>query len=171
MPPRNEWLRKALLSIIVILAGGLALALGTLLKQDLPLLDPPGLWARLQVYLGRNVAETAPDTPFWELAPVYIQGDPELILADIRSACRQLGWRVIPTDGSDYRINVVVTSRWLQFKDDLRVQLSAAGAPNWRLDIHSAARLGRADFGANERHILDLLAALQRSGTALRMEP
>ena len=164
-------LRTSLLVLAGLITTGLLLSLATVLKQGLPLLEPPGLWTRLGVYLGTNVAVTAPDAQFRELASVYAQTDPDHILESLQEAGERLGWTQIHSDSRARRIQAVVTSSGFGFIDDLEVRLKPVSPGSWRLDIRAAARLGHADFGANERHILDLLAMLRRTGLVLRSTP
>ncbi len=164
-------LKRSLWMFAVLIVAGFLLVTVTLLKQGLPLSDPPGLWARTSVYLSANVAQTSVDASFKELQRVYLRGALPVVLARIKNACEQLGWEAVRVSMDKRRVEARVVSRWMKFTDDLSVQLQPTTTTSWALQIRSAARLGRADFGANERHILDLLKVLRERGLDVRSSP
>jgi hypothetical protein len=79
----------------------------------------------------------------------------------IREAVTTLKWRIIeeaaPGGRSGQgRIEAIAETRLMRFQDDIVIRLrpSAAGT---RVDIRSASRLGKHDFGANARRIRQLI--------------
>ena len=83
-------------SIISILVLGLIA--GGLIANRPPMMDPPGLWARLVTYLGTHVAETRPDHPFPELRPRFYALPPDRLYAVTREAIAGLGWGIASED-------------------------------------------------------------------------
>lgn len=143
--------------------GALALAGGALARNRAALRPPPGPWRRLRLYLTRNVAVTGDDAPLPELRPRRLEGAAEELYAALREAMGDLGWTIGYENPSQLELAAVVTTPLFRFRDDVKVKLVPDGG-HWRLFVRSASRVGRADFGANRRHILDLYAALARRG-------
>ena len=72
-----------------------------------------------------------------------------------------LGWRIQETEPLQYRLHVVVTTRFLQFKDDVHIHIKPETATTCVLNFSARSRFGRADYGANLGHILKLKRAIQ----------
>jgi uncharacterized protein (DUF1499 family) len=75
-------------------------------------------------------------------------------------------WKLVPTAASEqtsnfYKIQAEVPVFF--FTDDLEVRLRLSESGNGVVvDIRSAARVGKSDLGENRRHVLQLLAALDK---------
>lgn len=133
---------------------------GALLLNRLPLNDPPGLWPRLRVYLGSNLAETRPDHPFPELRSRSYPLPARELHLKLAEAMRGLGWQEISSDPQTLRVEAVVATPLFGFRDDLLAQVQAVTEGRSLLYLRSASRVGRGDLGANTRHLLDLYQAL-----------
>ena len=70
------------------------------------------------------------------------------------------GWRDIAGDPAANRIEASQASRWFGFTDDVVIRVSADGSGS-RIDVRSASRHGRGDFGVNAARIRAYLAALE----------
>jgi uncharacterized protein (DUF1499 family) len=70
------------------------------------------------------------------------------------------GWTIVKADPEAGTIEATDRSRWFGFTDDIAIRVSAAGAGS-RIDIRSAARQGRGDFGVNANRVRAFLAALR----------
>jgi uncharacterized protein (DUF1499 family) len=110
------------------------------------------------------VAETAPDAVLEELRPLWLQGDPEVLVAGVADTMQDLGWREVSADQAGGRISAQVVSDLFRFTDDVTVYLHAAGTGLSEARVRSASRVGRGDLGANARHVMDLRAALSARG-------
>ena len=150
-------MRPLILLLCLLIGLPLLLAAGALLLNHPPLWAPPGPWVRLQRYLTTNLADTCGADRLPELHPLLLPGTPEAVRGRVLRAMRGLGWAVEARGGV---LHGVVRTPLLGFRDDVEVRLEpeAAGV---RLCLRSRSRLGRADFAANERHLLDLMRALQ----------
>jgi len=144
---------KLFLSLLVLI---LSLAAFSLYKNDVPWRDDPGFISRLMIYTTKNTAQSSSNPLLPELriktyaAPAtdfFDQLIPHLI---------HLGWEVQSVDKDQLTIHAVVSSSFLQFKDDVVIRLESTGKRETRLHIRSTSRTGRADFGANLGHILKL---------------
>ncbi|MDH3637440.1 MAG: DUF1499 domain-containing protein, partial [Gammaproteobacteria bacterium] len=60
-------------------------------------------------------------------------------------------------DPGAHRLHAIVTTPWLHFKDDVSIEIRSKDDTRSELLVKSASRTGRADYGANLRHILDLV--------------
>jgi uncharacterized protein (DUF1499 family) len=156
--------------IFLLLIGGSLLAAG-IISNRLPLTDPPGLVRRLAAYLGTNVAETSEDSPFAELQPRRYEA-PEGLLFDIaRRAVQSLKWEITSLDAEKKEIQAVVTTKMWKFKDDVTVQVRPAQPSGSVLWIRSASRVGKGDLGANTRHVMDLIDAVNNIAPVQTLAP
>lgn len=155
--------------ILVLIGLPLVLVAGALILNRAALLAPPGPVLRLTTYLTHNVAELQPDARFPELRPQVYPVKPGLLCREIPAAVDALGWSIQAADDCHYRAAVVTPL--LGFKDDVRITVSPVGEASARLVIRSASRVGQGDFGANRRHVLDLVAAVERQLATGRPQP
>lgn len=150
---------SGLLQVVFFLAVVLASLLAAgLISNDLPWSDPPGVGTRLMTYLSTNVAETTPDSAFPELRPRTYAAPAALMFDVARRAAGALHWELgdDTVDPEARRIEAVVTTRVIKFKDDVAIWVEADGEERSTLFARSASRVGVVDLGANTRHIMDL---------------
>ena len=134
--------------------------MGAILLNRVPLMESPGFTARITTYLGHNVARLEPNSRFPELQPALRPVKPALLCAEIPTALDALGWSW-QRDG-DCSFRATVTTPLLGFTDDVTIQVEPVGEASSRLAVRSASRVGKGDLGANTRHILDLVDAVDR---------
>jgi uncharacterized protein (DUF1499 family) len=151
------------------------LIVGTLLKNDAPLLQEPGLVKRLAIYFTTHVAETSDIHPFPELrTDVFATSADNLYLA-VLDALNDLKWDITASDDSEHRITVVVTTPVLLFKDDMVINIRTLNCQNdaviTALDIRSSSRIGKGDFGANAGHIQQLIGAVRERMEKYKPDP
>ncbi len=147
--------------VAVLLAGVLALVLGTLVANRVPLFDPPGPALRLARYLRGNVAEVSPQSLFPELRSPRYALPPGEVLEALAASARELGYEDVEVDAAALRMRAVVATPLLGFRDDIEVEIRERDG-HAEILARSASRLGRADFGANQKHLRRLLSALAR---------
>ncbi len=150
---------------------GVALIAAGVIANRLPLTEPPGLWTRLSTYLNTNVAETQENSPFLELHPRRYEAPPELLLDVARRAMQNLRWEITVLDAAKKEIQAVVTTKVWGFKDDVTIQIQPAQPSGNFLWIRSASRVGKGDLGANTRHVLDLIQAVDAIVPAQALVP
>jgi uncharacterized protein (DUF1499 family) len=153
MKPVVWWL---LLALPLILAGS------ALWLNRPPLLAEPGPWARLKLYLTSNVAQTADESPFPELRTPHFDQSCEQLHRQLIQTMRQLGWTTIGIYPD--RVHAEVETPLLRFRDDVQAQLQRDPEGGCRLHLRSASRVGKADFAANQHHLMELLSALRAQG-------
>jgi uncharacterized protein (DUF1499 family) len=98
-----------------------------------------------------------------DVRPLEKEWTPEQAYANALEVVTKRRWRILdqvtPRAGRDGRIEAVARSLVFGFRDDvvIRVRATAIGA---RVDIRSASRFGRHDFGANARRVRSLRAEI-----------
>lgn len=127
------------------------------------LFEPPGIKERLKIYLKYHTAETVENAAFPELRlRAYAIPRAHLIKAVIRSVDSLKRWKWVRREPELGLFQAVVTSPLWRFKDDVYILVSDLPTGKKQVYLYSASRVGRADFGANRRHILDLYEALEQ---------
>jgi hypothetical protein len=139
---------------------GVSLLAAGLIANRVPLTAPPGLFPRLVTYLTTNVAETSEHSPFPELRTRRYEAPAGLLFDVARRAAQHLGWEVTLLDAEKREIRAIVKTRVWKFKDDVTIQTPPAQPSGSWLIVRSASRVGKGDLGANTRHILDLVQAV-----------
>jgi len=141
------------------------LVLVTLLKNDAPLLQEPGLARRLAVYFTSNVAQTSSTHEFPELRTDVFAINADGLYLAVLDALNDLKWDITDSDDTEHRINAVVTTPILLFKDDMVINIRTLECQNdaviTALDVRSSSRIGKGDFGANAGHIQKLVEAVR----------
>ena len=148
---------SGLLQVVFFLAVVWASLLAAgLISNDLPWSDPPGMGTRLITYLSTNAAETTSDSAFPELRPRSYAAPAALMFDVARRAAEALQWELSTVEPETRKIEAVVTTRVIKFKDDVTIWVEADGEERSTLFARSASRVGVLDLGANTRHIMDL---------------
>jgi uncharacterized protein (DUF1499 family) len=149
--------------------AGKALRLPVLNDISTDIVDPP-VYSTSRTALaargGRNPSDLDPRRRQAQLAAypgvrtIIIEGEPEEAFQQVIEAVRKLRWRVIeevrPDDRRGQgRIEAIHETLLMRFSDDITIRLRPSGN-EVRVDIRSASRIGRHDFGANAARILRL---------------
>lgn len=114
------------------------------------------------VYGGAKIAEV--QRKFYpDIKPVMLDLPPAAAFERALAAATAKGWTIVKTDPATGIIDADERSRWFGFTDDIAIRVSPAGAGS-RIDIRSAARQGRGDFGVNAARVCGYLAALRAPG-------
>ena len=153
---------KIILIILIVLIIPITLAIGAFMQNRLPWADTPGFSKRLRTYLTTNIAETSinPGSPELLMRDYPLQQDS--ILPIIEKAMLSLGWDILVSNKTKQSIHAVVTTPLWRFKDDVVVTLQpVSGNDGTGVSVRASARVGRGDFGANTRHILDLYSVIE----------
>lgn len=143
-----------IVSLTIVFAA--VLAGGAVVKNQVPLTDPPGLVKRLAIYLTRNSAHTRADHELPELRSRAYALPPERVFELAVQAATEAGWRIVDRDAGRRALRAVASTPWLRFKDDIHIELGQGPDGGTAVAIESRSRVGRADFGANIAHIIEL---------------
>lgn len=145
---------------------GAGLAAAAIISNDLPMSDEPGMGTRISAYLNTNIAETTQDSAFPELRMKRYNAPPSLLIDIARRAAEALGWEVGELDAENHTLTAVVTTKLIQFKDDVLIRADPAQPSGTALYIRSSSRVGKGDLGANTRHVMDLIEAVYQLAPA-----
>jgi hypothetical protein len=157
--------------VLFLVVIGASLIVAGIIANRLPLTDPPGLWTRLRTYLTTHVAETSVESPFPELRLRRYNAPPELLFDIARRAVQRLRWEVAVLDVENKELQAVVTTKVWRFKDDVTIRIQPAQPSGSVLWVRSVSRVGRGDLGANTRHIMDLVEAVNATAPAAVLMP
>ncbi len=99
-----------------------------------------------------------------DLRTITLEQPPEDVMLLVQRAATNLGWLVIDTASplgrtGTGRVDAIARSFVFRFPDDITIRVRQ-GAGETRIDLRSASRIGRHDFGANARHIRDFTREL-----------
>ncbi len=148
-----------------------ALLVAGIVANRLPLSDPPGLAARLSTYLNTHVAETSDDSPFAELRLRRYEAPEGLLFDIVRRAVLGLKWEIANIDAEKKELQAVVTTKVWRFKDDVIVQVRPTQPSGSVLWARSVSRVGKGDLGANTRHVMDLVEAVNALAPVQTLAP
>ena len=71
------------------------------------------------------------------------------------------GWTIVASDADAGRIEASQQSRWYRFTDDIVIRVACDEAGS-RIDMRSASRQGRSDYGVNAARIRAYMGALSK---------
>ncbi|GEO13173.1 DUF1499 domain-containing protein [Microvirga aerophila] len=129
--------------------------------------DDPPAFSRSRAALDARKGLVPPDVSpearemqreaYVQIAPLTLDLGPEEAFALVRKAAENLGWQVIeavPPGGrmGTGRLEAVDRTMFLRLPDDVTVRIRPR-VDGTRIDIRSASRMGRHDFGANAKRI------------------
>ena len=146
------------LALLVILAGQMGLLRGTAPdnlglrdgKLKAPSNSPNSVSSQANLWPGHPQAETA------RIAPLPVAGDAAATMARIQAIVQaNPGATVIKTE-SGY-LHATFSTRLLKYTDDVEFWFDAA---HGEVQVRSASRLGRGDFGVNRARVESIRAQL-----------
>jgi uncharacterized protein (DUF1499 family) len=123
----------------------------------LPLRQAAG--ANPAVYEGAKVSDQQ-RRAYPDIAPLMLELDAGKAFSRALDTARGMGWTIVASDRAAGRIEASQRSRWFGFTDDIVIRVAAAGDGS-RVDIRSASRVGRGDFGVNAARVRAYLKALR----------
>lgn len=117
--------------------------------------------AKFQAGINTNLASTSDTPAFPELkTPRYAKSRTDVFEAATRAIEAQRGWKVVNMADSGSSLQAEVSVLLGIFTDDFLVSLVEEGG-NTRVDVQSRSRKGGLDLGANRRHVVQFLMALE----------
>lgn len=160
-----KWIVFALLALAVaaVVAGQLGFLSGRL-PDDLGVQDgrlkPPSATENSV----SSQAGLYPDHPmrsYAEIAPLALSGTGPATIAKASKLLQAMpGVKIIQDKGDGY-LYAQCTTRWLKFVDDLELWFDPV---NKVVQVRSASRVGRKDFGVNRQRVETLRAGLGKMG-------
>jgi len=155
------WFIAALVVVpatLLLVAGQLGLLKGTQ-PQDLGIkigrLKPPAATPN-SVSSQAHLYPEHPQAQYADIAPLDYQGDAQATMAKLVRVVQALPDTVIVSQTEDY-LYAQSTTRLLRFTDDVEFWLDPALQ---KIQVRSASRIGRKDFGVNRERIETIRAQL-----------
>ena len=111
------------------------------------------------VYAGAVIAGQQ-QKAYPDIVPLTLALAPAQAFERAKATAARMGWTIDATDAATGRIEAYERSRWFGFADDIVIRVTAADGGS-RVDIRSASRHGRGDFGVNAARVRAYLAALK----------
>jgi uncharacterized protein (DUF1499 family) len=110
----------------------------------------PGVPERSLTYDSDNALPQA--QAYADIQPIGTDQPPEAVLRRALEVAEDLGWQVVEFDQDAIWFQAVDTTFWFGFEDDVVVRVTPLLAGSV-VDLRSASRVGRHDFGANASRI------------------
>lgn len=118
--------------------------------------------------LTQNHAETRPDHPDHSLRTRSYAKSTNMLFQKVLEVIKQLSqWETLQSDPERSVIQATRTTRLFRFVDDIQIQITEKSAQEVEINLRSASRVGKGDFGQNARNIRLLLKKLDQSLTAM----
>ncbi len=106
-----------------------------------------------------NTAQTTPDSKDERLKTRVYSAPPAEVSGFVRTWIgSQERWKVVGTEG-DRLTKVEITTKLFRFVDDMTVTVEPSGDSASTVNVHSASRVGKSDWGVNAKNIGILLDA------------
>jgi uncharacterized protein (DUF1499 family) len=106
-----------------------------------------------------NDVATGKTPEYPDIQPQRFDVDPDRVFEAAIEAASSIGLEITSKDPSAGVITGVATTRLLRFKDDVTITITREGDATV-VNIRSASRVGRSDFGMNAKRIRTFQAAL-----------
>lgn len=158
----NLWIAMATLialPVVLVLAGQLGFLSGqapTDLGVQAERLKAPSL-TRNSVSSQAALHPDHPQIIYAQIAPLPLRGSPQDSMALLqRALATEPGVRIV-TNNEGY-VRATATTQWMGFVDDLEFWLNPTQGV---IEVRSASRLGREDFGANRARLERIRLAYQ----------
>jgi len=124
-------------------------------------LRPPG--ARSVEYPGQDYAIPQREA-YAEIVPLFLNYSANAVYLAARALMEADGWEITyalpPGLQESGRLEAVARTLVFGFRDDVVVVITRIGPEETRVDMRSASRIGRHDFGENAARIYDFLTGL-----------
>jgi uncharacterized protein (DUF1499 family) len=95
-----------------------------------------------------------------KVTPLVLSIEPGAALALAIEVAESRGWTIVDTH--DHGFEAYAQSRLFRFRDDIVVRVRAEEGGGCRVDMRSASRDGKADFGVNAQRIESFLEEVHK---------
>ena len=110
-------------------------------------------------YEGAKIAQLQRQA-YPDIVPLTLAVPPATAFSRALDTAKRMGWTIDGADNAEGRIEASDRSRWFGFTDDIVIRVTPSGSGS-RIDVRSASRVGRSDFGVNAARIETYLSALR----------
>ncbi len=122
----------------------------------------PGFLKRFNIYFNSHVSETSDTNILPEMKYPRFQVSTDKLFQLTEIAVKNLGWITVSVDNKSKEIKAIVQSQLFKFKDDIKLRIEKDDKSPSRLYAYSSSRIGIGDMGANQKHIMDLVAEINK---------
>lgn len=142
---------------------GLAIVIGVLITT---MLITASIWPVI------NTVETGKTREYPDILPRYYTTDVQRVFDESKGSVEALErWKVVKADISTKTITATSTTKVMGFVDDVTIQIKPATEFVVQVDVKSASRVGKGDFGQNARNIRLFFKELDRRLGSVRFKP
>lgn len=121
-----------------------------------------GALALLRTWPLINVVETGRTPEYPDIVPRRYQADPDRVYDAVLHAVHRLPrWSLTAYEPERLEVRAESRSRFIGFVDDVLIRVGPSGEGT-TVDVRSASRVGRGDFGQNARNIRAFFDALDQ---------
>lgn len=119
-----------------------------------------------------NVVETGKTPEYADVVPQYYSADDPLRVYDeaVAGAGAIQRWEVVESDRTKFTVKATRTTR-VGFVDDIIITIVPVTEFATEVNVRSASRVGKGDFGQNARNIKEFFAELDKRLGALKFDP
>lgn len=119
-----------------------------------------------------NIVETGATPEYAELQPSYFSADPQRVFDEAKAAAGSIErWQVVRDDVAQRTIEATATTATFSFVDDISIRVEPVTEFVTRVNVRSASRVGKGDFGQNARNIRAFQAEMNRRLGAVKFDP
>ncbi len=109
-----------------------------------------------------NVVETGKTPEYPDIVPRIYQAEVDRVFDAVLHAVQRLPrWSLVAYQPETGEVRAQATSRLFKFKDDVLIRI-AHGEGGVAVNVRSASRVGRGDFGQNARNVRAFFEALEQ---------
>ncbi len=115
-----------------------------------------------------NIAETSEDGGLKGLKTRFYDSDIETVRSSAKSVLGKMStwgsaWKIVEETGDGGKARIKVEVPVVIFTDDLEIKIDTVSEDRVRVDVRSASRVGKSDFGENARHVNQFLSGLDKA--------
>ena len=111
--------------------------------------------------LTKNWANISVDASESGLEAIELPYSPHEAVQRVTSLVASLPrWMIVTVNGAEGSIQLVHTTRFWRFNDDVRLKFEPLGEKRCRMTGESRSRVGKADFGQNARNLKEVRYAV-----------
>jgi len=119
-----------------------------------------------------NVVETGVTREYPDVLPLYYSADPQRVFQESKASVEALErFDTIEADIATREIKAEATTRVFGFVDDVTITIEPVTEFVTRVNVRSASRVGKGDFGQNARNIRRFFTELDSRLGAVRFDP
>ncbi|QDG53320.1 DUF1499 domain-containing protein [Persicimonas caeni] len=131
-----------------------------------------GLLVAASIWPVINEVETGKTPEYPEVQPQYYTTDPQRVFEEAKAGVEELdGWTLVGEDAATYTLEAERETDVFGFIDDVTIRVEPVTEFVTRVNVRSASRVGKGDFGQNARNIEEFFVELDGRLGAVKFDP